>query len=245
MKRPPVHCVIPDVQAKPGVDSSHLRWIGNYIAEKRPDKIICIGDFADMPSLNSYAVGKATEGQRYIDDIKAAKEAMRTLMKPIVKPTSNYSPELHMCLGNHEHRIKREAETNAKFLGTISTNDLGYREAGWIVHDFLKVARIDGIEYSHYFISGVMGRPVSSASSLLRQRHRSATMGHVQKVDIAVHPNTQQIGLFCGICYTHEEDYLTPQGNGTKSGIWMKHEIREGTYDPMFVSLDFLKRRYS
>ena len=45
-----MHIVIPDVQAKPGVPLDHLTWGGNYIAEKKPDAIICIGDFADMPS---------------------------------------------------------------------------------------------------------------------------------------------------------------------------------------------------
>lgn len=44
------HLVIPDVQAKDGVPLDHLEWIGRYIADKRPDVIVCIGDFADMPS---------------------------------------------------------------------------------------------------------------------------------------------------------------------------------------------------
>ena len=50
--------VIPDVQAKPGVDFQYLNKLGHYIVEKRPDTIVCIGDFADMPSLSSYDVGK-------------------------------------------------------------------------------------------------------------------------------------------------------------------------------------------
>ena len=53
-----VHAVIPDCQVKPGQDYSFLRWVGNYLAEKKPDVIVQIGDFADMPSLSSYDVGK-------------------------------------------------------------------------------------------------------------------------------------------------------------------------------------------
>src|SRR4051812_15174002 len=45
-----VHLVIPDVQAKPNVTHDHLEWIANYAIEKRPDVIIQIGDWADMPS---------------------------------------------------------------------------------------------------------------------------------------------------------------------------------------------------
>lgn len=242
--------VIPDVQARLGVPLDHLTWIGNYMVEKQPDVVVQIGDFGDIPSLNSYAVGKAeAEGTRYAEDIAVTKEAMDRLLYPLDAYNrgrrKKYLPDRHLTLGNHEHRITREAESNPKLLGTISVDDLGFREAGWKVHPFLKVALIDGIEYSHYFTSGVMGCPVSSAAALLRARHRSATMGHVQKIDIAIHPNTQAIGLFSGIAYLHDEAYLTPQGQSTKRGIWMKHEVREGTYDPMFVSLEFLKRNYS
>jgi hypothetical protein len=51
------HFVLPDVQAKPGVDFTYLEKIGKYLVEKQPDKIICIGDFADMESLSSYDRG--------------------------------------------------------------------------------------------------------------------------------------------------------------------------------------------
>lgn len=244
-KRYRTHCVIPDVQSRPDVSTEHLRWIGNYLADKRPDVTVCIGDFADMPSLNSYAVGKAeSEGRRYNDDIADAKASMDKLLGPIRK-ARGYKPELHMTLGNHEFRIKREAETNAKFIGTIGIGDLGYREAGWQVHDFLKVVTLDGVEYAHYFITGCMGRPASSAAAMLRQRHKSCVQGHVQRVDIAIHPNTQQTAVMTGICYQHDEPFLTEQGQSTKRGIWIFHEVHDGKFDIMAVSLDFLKRRYS
>jgi len=239
-----VHLVIPDVQARPGVDTSHLSWIGNYIAAKRPDVIVCIGDFADMPSLNSYAVGKAeSEGTRYADDINHAKQSMARLLRAQGR-VRGYRPEMHLTMGNHEHRIDREANSNPKLIGTISTRDLGYEDFGWTVHPFLKVVKVDGIEYAHYFVSGAMGRPVSSAAALLRTRQCSAVMGHAQRIDLAIHPSTQNIGLFSGICYLHQEEYLTPQGNNTKRGVWMLNEVSGGTFDPCFVSLKFLGRNY-
>ena len=45
-------------------------------------------------------------------------------------------------------------------------------------------------------------------------------------------------------CYLHEEDYKGPQGNTHWRGIIIKHEVAGGEYDPMFVSLDYLCRRY-
>ncbi len=248
--RPRKHLVIPDCQVRPDVDYSHLTWVGNYIAAKRPDVVVNIGDFADMPSLSSYAVGKAeAEGKRYSADVAATRNAMDLLMDPVLEAKRSshgkWKPELHLTLGNHEDRITREAKANAKFIGTLSVDDLHYRESGWQVHPFLEVATIDLIQYSHYFVSGVMGRPVSSASALLRQRHASAVMGHVQRIDMAIHPTTQCVALFSGICYQHDEPYLTPQGQNTKRGIWMLNEVKNGTFDPMFISLDFLRRNYS
>ena len=36
------HFILPDVQAKDGVPLDHRKWAGEYIAEKRPDVVICI-----------------------------------------------------------------------------------------------------------------------------------------------------------------------------------------------------------
>ena len=58
-------------------------------------------------------------------------------------------------------------------------------------------------------------------------------MGHVQRMDVSYHPQTQQIGLFAGVCYTHAEDYLGPQGNSCPRQILMKHEVEDGRYDLM------------
>jgi hypothetical protein len=247
---PKRHIVIPDCQVRPDVELSHLTHIGNYIAAKHPDVVVNLGDFADMPSLSSYDVGKASaEGKRYAADIAATKRGMDLLMAPIraerTKTHRKWKPELVLTLGNHEDRIAREANVNPRLKGTISVQDLEYEKQGWEVCPFLGVRVLDRIEYSHYFVSGAMGRPVSSAAALLRQRQCSAIMGHVQRIDMAVHPNTQYVSLFAGIAYSHDEPYLTPQGQNTKRGIWVLNEIRNGTFDPMFVSLEFLKRRYS
>ncbi len=245
-----MHLVVPDVQAKDGVPLQHLTWIGNYIAEKKPDVIIQIGDFADMPSLNRYDEGKlSSEGRRYTKDIAAVHRAMRMLLNPIAEynrtAVEKYEPEMHLTLGNHEYRIIREVEDNPKYQGRFNYSDLSYGDFGWQVHDFLKVIKVDGVEYSHYFTSGSMGRPVSSAAALLRERQSSATMGHTQYTDIAVHKKTQNIALFCGIAYLHDEDYLGPQGNNTRRQIVVKHEVEDGKYDPMLVSLRFLEKNYS
>lgn len=250
------HLVIPDVQVKPGHDFTFLRRIGNYIVDKQPDVVICIGDFADMPSLSSYDVGKKSfEGRRYKSDIEATHSAMDTLLSPIreynAKAKRNhrerYNPRLVLTLGNHEDRISRAVENDPKLDGTIGLEDLKYKEFGWEVHPYLEPVVIDGIAYAHFFTSGLLGRPVTSSRALVQKKHMSCTMGHVQNWEMhrEVRADGQAvIGLFSGSCYEHNEDYLGPQGNHYTRGIWVKHEVKDGNYHPMYVSLDYLKKKY-
>ena len=77
--------VIPDCQIKEGVPTDHLVWAGKAICDYKPDVVINLGDFADMPSLSTHdKVGsKYFEGLRYKKDVDVAKEAMVKLLAPI------------------------------------------------------------------------------------------------------------------------------------------------------------------
>lgn len=246
------HIVISDVQVKPGNDFAFLTAAGNYIADKKPDAIICIGDFADMPSLGVFDIGKkAFEGRRYKKDIEASVLGMAALMAPIraeMKRDSSWKPELHLTLGNHEERILRAINSDPKMDGTISMDDLQYKEFGWNVHEFLVPVEVDGIAYCHYFTSGQMGRPVSSAAALVKKKHQSCVMGHAQNWEIhrEVKGNGDSImGLITGAFYEHDEDYLGPQGNNYGRQIWVLHEVDgKGGYLPKPVSLSHLKKNY-
>jgi hypothetical protein len=72
-------------------------------------------------------------------------------------------------------------------------------------------------------------------------------MGHVQRRDIAFDytASGQQItGIFAGTFYQHDEEYMNPQGNRHWRGVWMLHQVEDGEFDEMPVSLDYLKRKY-
>jgi hypothetical protein len=240
-----MHIVIPDVQAKPGVKLDHLRWVGNYIAEKQPDAVICIGDFADMESLSKYDIGTIRgENKRLQKDLRVAREAMDLLMAPI-RAVDGYKPELHLTMGNHEERLNRFANEHPYLEEVVGTHMLRYDEWGWKVHPFLKPVTIDGVDYAHYFISGTMGRPASSARVMRNKRTRSAIMGHVQQTEVDFDPLSHQWFIFCGLCCLHDEEYLGPQGNNHRRQILVLHEVEEGRFDPMFVSLRFLEKAYS
>ncbi len=254
---PRIHCVIPDTQIKPGVPLEHLDWAAKFIVEKKPDVIIQIGDFADMHSLSSYDVGKKVfEGRTYKDDIQAAKEGMQRLTLPIAVERQRridgkkkqWNPRLVLTLGNHEERINTAIDLDRKLDGLISVEDLGYEDFGWEVHPFKEVVIIDNIAYSHYFTSGVLGRPVSSARMLSMKKHMSCVMGHVQQTEIDMSQfradGSPIISVFAGAFYMHNEEYLGPQGNVHHRGIWMFYEIDNGSFWPHYVSMAYLKRKY-
>lgn len=77
--------VIPDCQVKEGVPLEHLSWAGQAIVDYKPDVVVNIGDFADMPSLSSHDVkgSKYFEGLRYKTDVEVTKKAMQMLLKPL------------------------------------------------------------------------------------------------------------------------------------------------------------------
>ena len=230
--------------------------VGRYIVDKKPDVIVCLGDFADMESLSSYDKGKKSfEGRRYKNDIEVSIEAMTRLLAPLNAYNEHkaklkekqYKPRLVLTLGNHEDRIRRAAEDDAQWDGLISVKDLKYEEFGWEVYPFLEVVTIDGVSYSHYFTSGPLGRPVTTARALVKAKHCSAVMGHVQLVDVYMDTRADGkpiTGLFAGTCYQHDEVYLGPQQNHCRRQVVMLHEVDDGAFDLMLVSLSYLRRKY-
>ena len=150
-------------------------------------------------------------------------------------------------LGNHENRINRAVELDAKLDGLMGIQDLQLEQMGWEVHDFLDTVIIEDVVFSHYFVSGVMGRPVTSARALLNKKHMSCVMGHVQDRDIAYAKKADNkfiTGLFAGIFYEEDQGYLNPQTNGSWKGIWLLNEVNNGSFDELPVSIDYLKNKY-
>lgn len=256
------HLFIPDVQAKEGVPFQHLSALGYYIVDKQPDVIVCIGDFADMPSLSLYDVGKKSfEGRMYTKDIESARKAMDVLLEPlkhynasrILHKKKQYKPRMVMCYGNHDQaRIERAIENDRKLEGLISVEDLGFKESGWECHDFLDIVTVDGIRYSHYFcnpnslLKNCVGGNVDTK---LKNLGWSFSMGHQQTLQYGIQylpDGMSRQGLVAGSFYMHDEQYMGSQGNKSHwRGVVMKNRVTDGKYDPTFVSIEYLLERYS
>jgi len=239
--------VIPDVQAKPGNDFKYLKRVGLYCAEKQPDRLVMIGDWADMPSLSSYDKGKKSfEGRRYKADVDASKRAMDAFESGL-EANGPFRGKRDLLYGNHEERILRAVESQPELEGVIGLEDLGYSDYGWNTHEFLEPITINGVVFCHYFTSGPMGRAVASAARLIATKHQSCIAGHQQGRQVAYgfRADGKQItSIIAGSCYEHNESYMGPQGNRHWRGLVCLHQVKDGEFDEMFVSLPYLKERY-
>lgn len=254
------HLIIPDAHVRPGISTQRFRWLSELIIEEQPEKIICLGDFADMESLCSYDKGKKDYNRRnYTQDLESVYAAQYELFSKIrtynrqqkKNKKKGYTPELYMLLGNHEERINRAIALDHVLLdGLISTKDLGYEDFGWKVFPFLDVVHLDGIAYSHYFISGIMGRPIGgehSAASLLAKQHMSCTAGHTHIFDVSrrTRADGRHIrGLVAGCFLDHHEEYAGPANDLWWRGVFIKNNVKDGDYDLEEISLQELRNRY-
>lgn len=247
----PTHLVIPDTQVRPGVPTDHLRWIGQYALDREPDTIVHLGDHWDMPSLSVYDRGKVQfEGRRYKADVQAGNAGLTLLDRSITWHNQRarkhlYEPRKVLLRGNHEQRIERAVADNPILEGQIGYDDLDTRD--WEVHDFLKPVWIDGVAYAHYFYNPMTGNPYGGqVATRLKTIGHTFVMGHQQTLDYAIRfvGGKSHHGLVAGASYIHDEEYKGPQGNAHWRGVIVLHQVEDGSYDPMFVSLDFLSRKY-
>jgi hypothetical protein len=251
------HLIIPDTQIKPGVDITHIDWAARAIVHYKPDVIVMIGDWFDMPSCSSHdAAGSIeTEGRRIVADIEAGNEAFKRLVAPmeaerarLVKNHRKYwDPQCEFLFGNHEHRLTRVVGTDAKWDGVIGLDAL--KTPGFNRNEFLKIVVIDGIRYCHYFPNPLSGRPIGGTiPNRLNHIGGSFVQGHQQGFQYGCkqYPDKVAHGLVCGRFYSHHESYRPADVQGCEwNGIVVLNEVRNnGDFDLMPLSFNYLQKTF-
>lgn len=248
------HLVIPDQHAHPEHNNNRADWLAQLIIDVQPDVVINIGDAADMPSLASYDKGKrAFQGRAYKKDIDAHLDFQERLWSP-VKARKKKLPYRIFIEGNHEHRIERALDLAPELVGTIGFGDL---ETSSFYNDTVRyqggtpgVIEVDGIHYSHFFVSGVMGRPIGGehpAYSLISKQFTSCTAGHLHTVDYSVRTTVggnKVHGLVCGVYQDYDSPWAGEVNHLWWRGVVIKRNVSNGSYDPEFVSIEALKNEY-
>lgn len=252
--------VIGDAHSGPEHEQSRFTVLGRAIEDRGRQAmdegiefvVVCIGDWADMRSLSHHDKGTVfSEGKRYKEDVAAALEAQKLMFSEVSDEVRQYTRWV-MTLGNHEDRINRTVARNPNLVGFMSVDDLRFEENGWEVYPFKDVATIHGVSFSHYFPSGVMGRPVSGVNlgrSLVTKTLTSAVQGHSHLYDhYAVSTATGQKlhGLSVGCFFEHDERYA----GGVVSSMWWRglvlmKDVKAGDYELETLSMKSLRRQYA
>lgn len=250
-----IHICIPDSHSVSNHSNRRYDWLGHLINDLNgPDTeltVIDIGDWFDMASLSSYDKGakKAYEGRQYKKDIDAGLEAQDRLLSIVRRPKKKL-PRFVRTLGNHEDRITRALDADPVLQGTIGLKDLQSKEYGWEEYPFLEPVAIDGINYSHYFVTGVSGKPISGDSTaklLLQKNFKSCTQGHSHLFDYAIRTDAdgnRLHGLVVG-CYVEENlEWADPTAHLWYPGVCICRNVDKGSYDLQHVSLQALQKAY-
>lgn len=256
--------IIGDSHVRPGISNIRFKWLARYAFEKRADIIVDLGDFADMPSLSSYDIGKKSyEGRRYLADVKAAVDAREVFHRELTVLNrklaegrkAQYRPEKHALGGNHcEGRITRVIEDDPKLDGLIGIKDFQLEHYGWKYTPYRTPISIQGFTFCHYFASGVMGRPIGGempALSVLRKQFTSCVAGHSHLFDIAhrTRPDGSRVwGIIAG-CFLADEQWESYAAEANKlwwRGVVLIKGAEHGDFDCLeTISIKQLKNEYS
>lgn len=248
------HLVIPDAHAHPSYHNDRADLLARLIIDIKPDVVINLGDQFDMPSLSGYDKGKRSfVGRSYKLDIDSGLEFSERLWEP-VRATKKKLPYRIYLEGNHEHRIEKALDLNPELDGTIGFADYDldryYDEVVRYEGSTPGIVNVDGINYAHYFISGVMGRPISGehpAYSLVAKLGDSVTAGHLHTTDYSVRTGvdgTKRHGLVAGCYFDYNSDWAGSANNLYWRGVIVKRNVNNGMYDPEWISIDQLKKEY-
>lgn len=248
------HLIIGDPHAHFQHHNRRAEWIGAYIAEVKPDVVINMGDTWDMPSLSGFDKGtRAAIGRTYRQDIDAGLDFNERLWNE-VKKTKKKLPRRVILIGNHEQRINKAINLQPELDGAIGFRDLELERNYDDIVEYNGrspgVITIDGIAYSHFFISGVMGKPIGgthAAYSILQKGHCSSTAGdlHLLSYDVQTGTNGRRIhGLVAGCAQDYSAEWAGDANKLWWRGIIEKDNVYDGHYDPRFLSLDSLKKQY-
>lgn len=248
------HLIIPDSHAHPKHHNKRAEWLGKLINDIKPDVVVHLGDSADMPSLSSYDRGtKAFQGRNYRADIDAHLDFNDRLWDT-VRSAKRKLPVRYFFEGNHEHRITKAINLQPELEGAISFDDLEleryYDEIVPYNGRSPGVLSVDGISYAHFFISGVMGKPLGGTHpsyAILSKGHSSATAGDLHllsyNVQTGIGGKTLQ-GLVAGCYQDYDADWAGEANKLWWRGVIVKRNVENGNYDPSFISLAALKKEY-
>lgn len=245
-----------------GADDPLVRfdYANELIMDKRPDKIIIMGDFLTLNCLSAWDMNKRMkmEGRRYFDEIVQGNEALDRMFHGLNIDNQRlrknkkklYIPDIIYIEGNHEDRLTRYMESDPTFQGTVSIPkdlQLAERAIKWV--PYREYYHHNGIAFTHIPHNSV--KPVSGKYHVHKAMDctiQSVVYGHTHKLETACRhvpgmKHLQQV-LSAGCFFEHDEEYVHGLITNYWKGLILLNNYKEGRFDIATYSLGRMRRTY-
>lgn len=254
--------VIPDAHIEPGQDLSRFEKLGKLIVERKPNRIISLGDFVTLSALSNWDLSKAgvMENRRYSLDMEAGKTAINLMLSPLREVQEKqrkakekiYKPRLVFIKGNHCSRLPRYLETKPELKDHLDIDkDLQLVENGFTdIVEYRDYIEFDGVNFTHA-PQNAANQPVSGKYAI----HRAAEMTAKSLVFAHSHRreavnyyrhgshNLTQIYM-AGAFFEHTESYAYGGLNAYCRSCAILTHFAEGRFDVEEISLERLHRMF-
>jgi hypothetical protein len=251
------YLVIPDPHSHHNHSNDRADWIGKFILDRKPDVVVNMGDTWDLPSLSSFDKGKASfNGANYEKDMNAGLDFQDRMWHPM-KSSKKKQPHKVFLEGNHERRLNKVLEYEPHLAGERYGISYSNFQLEHYYHDVVYynggtpgIYTIDDISFAHFFVSGLMGRPIGGdhhAASLLAKNYSSCVAAHSHTVDWAVRSGSNGkkiMGLVAGVYQDYVSGWAGNVNNLWWQGVVYLRNVEAGVYDPEFISIEALRRAY-
>ena len=256
--KPRTVLLIPDVHAKAddALERFGALWVWLRARDASIDKIVQIGDLWDFESLCTHDKESPEWHRRSLaDDIDAGFRALDRILD-IANDFDVPAQDVHLTLGNHDDRYDKFMKSDNRLLTSDFPKTIraliGQRRpyTPLRVHPFLKPAVIYGTAFSHYFVSGVMGRAQGGenhAASLLRTQHMSCICGHSHLMSSAVRTKADGSKIYAHVagCFVDPDGDFAYAGAARRlwwNGCHLLHFTAPGEFDIETISIERLSK---
>jgi hypothetical protein len=107
---------IGDFHDSPSLSKDRFRWVGRHITDKRPDRVVQIGDWGTFDSMSMHdAPGSRNSIARpsFVQDLESLNESLEAFHQDL----GLGSVPCDITFGNHEHRCQKAADNDPVRLG--------------------------------------------------------------------------------------------------------------------------------
>lgn len=244
---------IGDTHWQPGMNFDHMKWIGRFAAESRPDNVVHIGDALDLSSCEMHsAPGSASQARRpsFMEDIECGEDALAAYHSEIGVGDIPHD----IVFGNHEYRAWRKEELAPELDGTLTTQvEQLFGRYRWRTTPYRHWLFMEGVGMTHVPHS-IMNKPIggrypentvgnqSTHSIIFGHTHRS---NHVTIPKIGVNNSITITNVGSAMPYGYTADYTDGATTGLTYGVHLLR-LRGGRVESNnFASILELEERFA